>query len=144
MIGETYEFTDVENGREFIFISVGKNGKILKQVVFEEISIGIYNLGFGDRIDGQIEDSVISNNNDLLKIMNTVGAIIYDFFDLNPTCSIEITPVDEKRARLYHTIFKRRIQEINRIFVLEGYDSSYQWSEFKVGMSYQRFKLKKK
>lgn len=74
--------------------------------------------------------------------MNTIGLIIYDFLENYPKSIIEIKPVDSKRSRLYHTIFKRRINEINRIFVLKGLDFNENWSIFNPEYQYQAFRLK--
>ena len=143
MIGETYLFKDLYDGKKFMFISSGSKGDIVKQVIFEKLKPDFYNLGFGDFIGYRVSDSVVSNNNDLQKVMNTIGAIIYQFFEINPTATISIIPVDDKRSRLYHTIFKRRIHEINRIFVLEGLNNE-EWNIYETDKVYQEFKISKK
>lgn len=99
MIGETYLFKGSFSGKEFMFISSGPKGNIIKQVIFEEMNHDFYNLAFGDLVDNNVSDSVVSNNDDLQKIMHTIGAIVHQFFKLNPTATILITPVDEKRSR---------------------------------------------
>lgn len=143
MIGETYLFKDLYDGKKFMFISSGPNGDILKQVIFERLKPDFYNLGFGDFINYRVSDSAVSNNNDLQKVMNTIGAIIYQFFEINPNATILIIPVNEKRSKLYHTIFKRRINEINRIFVLKGFDGE-EWNIYETDKIYQEFKISKK
>jgi hypothetical protein len=39
---------EIEDENIFSFLSIGKNGIILKMVEIVEIQEGIYNLGFGD------------------------------------------------------------------------------------------------
>ena len=46
--------------------------------------------------------------------------IIYDFIEHHPKSWIIITPVDEKRKRLYNLIFQRHILDIEANFELIG------------------------
>jgi hypothetical protein len=65
-------------------VSEGPKGKIAKLVQFGETNFkGLYNLAFGDKdlITGEINDSVISNNNDSEKVLATVVATVYAFTD---------------------------------------------------------------
>ena len=105
MIGETYDFKTFDNAEKFVFISKGKNGDIFKYVLFQEEDSNLYNLAFGDLKNGKISDSIISNNNDLLKVMNTIGQIVYEFIEIYPEATISIVPIDVIRSKLYHTIF---------------------------------------
>lgn len=143
MIGETYEVQDIDKSGQFFFISEGSKGRIFKYVVFTEVSENVFNLGFGDLKNGEISDSVVSNNNDLIKVMNTIGAIIYRFIENHPERIIQVEPVDVKRSRLYHTIFRRRIQEINLIFVLQGNKIRDIWEVFETDEIYRKFRLTK-
>lgn len=144
MIGETYLFFSYGTEFEYIFESTGRNGVILKYVQFYEKEKGVFNLGFGDLQKDGVSDTSISNNDDLQKVMNTIGQIIYHFFEKNQDAIIEMTPIDAKRSRLYHTIFQRRFSEINRIFVLEGLTEWDNWRLFELTENYQKFRLSKK
>lgn len=48
--------------------------------------------------------------------MNTVAVALYQFLEEYPDRIIRIVPVDDKRKRLYNTIFQRRINEIENQF----------------------------
>lgn len=144
MIGETYKIKNLGNQEDFYFISEGRNGNILKYVSFTLMNNLTYNLEFGDWGNEGVSDLVISNNADLVKVMNTIGKIIYQFFETHPEDKIEIRSVDEKRSRLYHTIFNRRIQEINPIFVLEGSTDGDTWEAFNPEKIYKIFRLAKR
>ena len=61
-------------------------------------------------------DSVVSNNADIYKVMNTVAVALYQFLEEYPERIIRIAPVDDKRKRLYNIIFQRRIHEIESNF----------------------------
>jgi hypothetical protein len=77
-------------------------------------------MGFGDLNEGEIDDAVISNNNDIVKVIGTIAKILYDFSDKYPLRRIEINPVDEKRKRLYHHIFRRNYDIIKLDFNVNG------------------------
>jgi hypothetical protein len=59
-----YEVTPDENLYKFTFISEGKNGKVEKIVLYEEINEGVFNLAFGDKdiTTGHINDRIVTNN----------------------------------------------------------------------------------
>lgn len=52
--------------------------------------------------------------------MNTVAVALYQFLETYPEKIIRIRPIDEKRKRLYNTIFQRRIHEIEPNFYVFG------------------------
>ena len=83
----------------------------MKFVLLEDLG-DMFNLAFGDVVEGQLIDSVISNNQDIVTILNTVAKCVYEFLEMNPGSVIRIDPYDEKRKRLYNTIFQRKHQEI--------------------------------
>ena len=80
----------------------------------------MFNLAFGDVVKGQLIDSVTSNNQDIVTILNTVAKCVYGFLELNPGSLIRIDPYDEKRKRLYNTIFQRKYQEIEARFEIRA------------------------
>lgn len=83
-------------------------------------------------------DSVTSNNQDIVTILNTVAKCVYEFLKLNPGTLIRIDPYDEKRKRLYNTIFQRKHREIEAQFeirvvigeVIQKYDPSKAYDYF--------------
>ena len=72
MINEFYEYLDSEDRTRFFFVSEGKQGKIIKMVLFTHLRDNLWNLGFGDLHKGQIDDSIISNNHDIVKLIGTI------------------------------------------------------------------------
>ena len=112
MIGEHYEVISRNKNRLFYFISKGNQGDILKVIGFQAVRGKIWNLYFGDITENGFSDAVVSNNADIYKVMNTVALALYQFLETYPERIIRITPVDDKRKRLYNTIFQRRIDEI--------------------------------
>lgn len=104
----------------FFFKSTGVKGSIEKWVWFQKIGKDRYNLAFGDLINGELSDSSISNNLDVLMVISTVAKTIYEFSELHPDVTIIIIPRDEKLKRFYNTVFRRRYQEIIELFDILG------------------------
>ena len=67
-----------------------------------------------------MDDEVITNNHDLIKVMSTIAYSLYLFIETYPYALIEIDPVDEKRCRLYNIIFRRKYQEVEPLFDIYG------------------------
>ena len=104
---------------------------------------GKFNLAFGDAKKGKIDDKIVSNNNDILKLISTVAAIIYDFYSHYPDAIVVIAPIDKRRSALYHGIFKRRFAEIVEYFQVLGIMGSHKES-FSIEGIYEKFEIKRK
>lgn len=89
---------------KFEFLSEGPKGKIKKQVIFKpfEETPTVYNLGFGD-VDssGEINDTIITNNNDSQKVLATVALTGYKFFETHPNFYMYATGSSKGRTHLY-------------------------------------------
>ena len=120
MIKESYAYIDFRDYTRYYFQSEGHNGKITKIVMFSSLGRSRWNLGFGDLKNGDIDDSIVSNNHDLLKVISTVAKITYEFSDKYPSRRIIIKPVDEKRKKLYNHVFRRNYNVINATFDIIG------------------------
>ncbi len=121
MLGETYDIQPSPRKLYFLFTSEGPKGLIEKVVMFEPLEFNVFNLAFGD-IQGQsINDSVISNNQDFVKVLATVAKCTYDFVEKYPGVKIKITPVDEGRKLLYNTVFRRHHRVIGEKFEIRGF-----------------------
>lgn len=111
MITKTYQTKSNQDKTAFLFESVGPRGSILKFVLLEDLG-DVFNLAFGDVVQGQLLDSVTSNNQDIVAILSTVAYCVHEFLQIRPGSTIRIDPYDEKRRRLYNTIFQRKHREI--------------------------------
>ena len=121
MVKEAYLYTGLNRKTRYFFISEGENKRIVKTVVFSPLGNRLWNLGFGDlQYSGYIDDSVVSNNDDLIKVISTVAKIAYEFSDKYPLRRIQIKPVDEKRKRLYNHVFRRHYDTIDANFDIIG------------------------
>lgn len=100
---------------------IASRGRIVKVVVFELNKTGKWNLGFGDFTDDfNIDDKIISNNQDVFKVISTVAKIAYQFLESYPDSIISIVPVDGKRKMLYNRVFQRHFEEIEQQFEVTG------------------------
>jgi hypothetical protein len=135
----------IEVGRDFLtysFSSRGPNGIIKKVIVFEPMdSEGIYyNLAFGDWDEKNqvINDKAISNNNDTLKILNTVAFTILDFLENNRDAKLYVEGSTRSRTRLYQINILSFWSEISvKITVLGYYKGS--WETFRQLTNYDAF-----
>jgi len=140
MIKEHYPLTSILHGRAFLFNSKGTNGIITKAIIFEDLGNDRFNLAFGDLNEGRIDDEVISNNHDPVKVIATVAKAVYLFTDDRPGAVIEIEGVDERRRWLYNLVFKRHIEDIRQYFLITGmlngkmqlYDKNKIYSKFEI------------
>ena len=91
---EKYEIKASSSLLRFEFYSTGPKGKIKKQVEFEafEGTPNVFNIGFGDVDDkGNINDLIITGNDDSQKILATVALTVFKFFEKYPNCYVFAT-----------------------------------------------------
>ena len=110
----------------FSFISEGPKGKILKQVQYSKMKIkgrkNIYNLAFGDINDGinDIDDQVITDNNDREKVLATVINTIYAFTKHHPKATIFFSGSTASRTRLYQMAIAKFYNDFSDEFSIKG------------------------
>ena len=106
----------------YIFESIGTKGKILKVVKFFEIQENVYSLGFGDfdPITNQVDDKVVSDNGDLIKVMATIIRLTIKFLDDNPSVLIFFEGGTPQRTQFYQWIINRYYDEIIETIKIYG------------------------
>lgn len=104
---------------KYVFTSLGQN-KILKVVDFTPTKIkDLYNLSFGDLLpDGTIDDTAISNNGDIIRIMSTVVDIVKHFTKKFPEFKIGFTGSTIERTKLYERVLKMYYEEFSKDFFI--------------------------
>lgn len=130
----------------FEFVSEGPNGLIRKLILFQETNQpDVYNLAFGDKNagTGEIDDFAISNNGDTDKVLATVVAALYAFFDKHPAAFVYATGSTKARTRLYRMGITRFYQEMRKDFDLYGQIGD-EFYEFEVGKEYGGFLAQRK
>lgn len=139
----------LKSGAELLsyeFISEGPNGLIRKRIQFTLINRQeVYNLAFGDQdpVSGQIDDVSVSNNGDSEKVLATVVAAVYAFFDKNPEVWVFASGSTKARTRLYRIGITRHFDEIKEDFDIYGQVID-DWQPFEKGKDYQAFLAKRK
>jgi hypothetical protein len=130
----------------FEFVSEGTNGLIRKIVQFQETNqANLYNLAFGDRdpVTGEVDDLVVSNNGDSEKVLATVVAALYAFFDKHPDAFVYASGSTNARTRLYRMGITRFYEEMTEDFDLYGQIGD-QFHSFEAGKEYVGFLAQKK
>jgi hypothetical protein len=141
-----YSLTSSASLLTFEFISVGNQGKIHKVVQYQATNLkDVYNLAFGDKNlqNGDIDDTIISNNGDSEKVLATVVATIYAFTDYYPKAYVYATGSTTTRTRLYRIGIAKFIDEVKIDFEIFGQINNG-WETFKIGRDYEGFLVKRK
>lgn len=144
MITESYDYITLVKNTYFYFESEGNQGKIAKIVTFSRLNNKYWNLGFGDLQGNKINDSIVSNNHDIVKLISTVAKIAYAFSDKFPKRGLEINPIDEKRKSLYNHVFRRNYETINANFHIIGVNNEGDEEVYSPKKNYDLFRLKRK
>lgn len=130
----------------FEFISEGPKGLIRKLIHFQETNeSNLYNLAFGDKNleTGEIDDLAVSNNGDTDKVLATVVAALYAFFDKHPGAFVYATGSTRARTRLYRMGITRFYEEVVEDFILYGQEGD-EFYEFETGKDYAGFLVERK
>ena len=143
---DKYELKSGEQLEVFEFVSVGIKGKIPKLVQYTLTNYkDLYNLGFGDKNieTGEIDDTIISNNDDSEKVLATVVATLYAFIDIHREAMVYATGSTKSRTRLYRMGITKYLDEIKQDFEIYG-EIEIGWEEFKKDVEYEAFLVKLK
>ena len=101
---------------KFCFVSIGLAGEIVKLVSYDYYHSSLWNLSFGDANDDQtdFDDTVISDNGDMRKVMQTIFQTSLIFTDEYPNRKI-YSRLIEKGAFFITAFFKKNRQILNNI-----------------------------
>ncbi len=120
---EGYSITILDN-ETFTFYSKGKNGNILKAVIFQEIYPNIYNVALLDynSTSNSWSDVANTNNGDMSIIMKTVISSILIFLEKNSTAEIYIEGNTKIKKLMYNRIFRNYYKEFqnNLVVMVDG------------------------
>ena len=145
MSNERYELREGLNAMTYEFSSIRPKGKIDKVVIYSEIDDNVYNLGFGDKnIDtGDIDDLVITNNEDSQKVLATVASTVYVFLSKYPEALIIATGSTKARTRLYQMGISKYLDEITADFNVFG-EKDGKLHPFEKNIGYDAFLIMRK
>ncbi len=142
-----YDYSAENDLNIFEFESIGKKGRITKIVQYTEMSVkGYYNLGFGDLNleTREVNDEIITNNGDGLKVLATVVSTLYSFTGKNSEAYIYATGSSESRTRLYRMGITNNLEELKKDFDVFGLRNDETFERFIVGEDYLGFLVKRK
>ncbi len=141
----TYAYRACDGFLDYEFTSEGPRGIITKAVHFTEIKKNIYNIGFGDLTADPvgISDTIITNNNDSLKVFATVASIIQYFTELFPEATIIARGNTPARTRLYRIGITNYMNRIRRFFTVYGLKDN-EWQIFETRKEYEAFLVRRK
>ena len=142
---DKYDLKVSENYVAFRFTSTGKNGKILKGVLFSFIEeVGVWNLAFGDidAMTGEINDLNVSDNGDSEKILATVAQATLFFSDNYPDAIIYAEGSTISRTRLYQMGISKNFDEISKTFSVQGLLHD-KWYSFQKNTNYLAFVIQR-
>ena len=107
------------NTKRYTFESVGHN-KIRKVVEFTHVGMNdTFNLAFGDlREDGAVDDQIISNNGDIVKVLTTVINVLRDFIEKHPGAIVAFVGSTPERMRLYTRILRSYYSTFSKEFTI--------------------------
>lgn len=143
---DRYELKSDEPLTTFEFLSEGPKGKIEKIIQFSLVNQNnLYNLAFGDRnpLTGEIDDKVITDNEDSEKVLATVVAALYAFCDRFPDSWIYATGSTTARTRLYRMGINKYYDIVEADFEIFGQAYS-EWERYVKGKDYQAFVIQRK
>ncbi|MFN3378023.1 MAG: DUF6934 family protein [Runella zeae] len=118
-----YLFYSNLTSTEFFFESIGSKGVINKVVAFRQTSVpSIYNLGLADYDPNtsEIDDTIITDNGDMEKILATIFQIVIYYLSTNPEHIIYFSGNTPSRTRLYRIAINHSLSEITSFLTYWG------------------------
>ncbi|MFL9482493.1 DUF6934 family protein [Chitinophagaceae bacterium LWZ2-11] len=140
---DRYEYLTNETFLDFEFCSEGPKGKIKKIVRYSPQNangITYFNLAFGDWDEEkkQINDKVITNNQDTEKILATIASTVLDFTNHFPDVPVYAKGSTPARTRLYQMGILANFDQIEQMLNVYGFFEN-NWSLFKKNINYEAF-----
>jgi hypothetical protein len=121
MIEEAYPYFPIKDNLLYTFTSEGVKGEIYKIIIFTPIGGNKWNLAFGDWRNDDIDDKIMTNNQDVVRVIGTVAKVAFEFLKNNQDATLVIKPVDEKRKKLYNIVFQRHHKTLIEMFQIIGF-----------------------
>ncbi len=143
---ERYELKAGSSLTTFEFLSEGPKGKIIKVIQFQQMNLpNLYNLALGDKnlSTDDVDDKVVTDNNDSEKVLATVVAAVYAFAGQHPNSWVYATGSTRTRTRLYRMGINKYLDIVEEDFDIMG-ESQNEWEWYEKGKDYQAFAVHRK
>ena len=142
-----YEYQTEDELHFFEFISAGSKGEIKKVVEYTKVSVDdVYNLAFGDYDEqtGVLNDKIVTNKGDSLKVLATVVSTVYAFTGRYPDVWVFATGSSEVRTRLYRMGISNNLEELKKDFYVYRMKMDETFEDFIAGEDYLGFLVTRK
>jgi hypothetical protein len=147
MKDEVYELEFTDDLSSFDFVSIGKNGKIHKRIVFNPTeNDSIYSLTYGDVTEtDRIDDTSVSNNGDRNKILATIVLAVDRYTARYPDRTIYFMASTNARTRLYRMVIGLHWEELSaKYLIFADADSEDGWVPLQKNMEITAFSIMRK
>lgn len=135
-----YPFRNTADRLSFTFKSVSSERIINKLVLYDTIDENTVNLALIDVMpDGRLADEVVSDNQDIDKVIATVVETIFAFFETYPEKKIYFQGSDAVRTRLYRILISRELAEATKLFLIYGRRIGGDYEVFRPNLPYTGF-----
>jgi hypothetical protein len=146
MAEPSYPFRKYKRELLFEFESVSEAKVISKIIAYELVDEEekIYNLSLVDKAeDGSISDMVVSNNNDMEKVLSTVIQTLPIFFEEFEGSKIFFRGSTPARTRLYKIVISKYFQLFEQDYLIYGF-LNRESEPFVKEKNYEAFLISKK
>jgi hypothetical protein len=140
-----YPVTPSANFAAYFFTSSGKMGTFQNVVQFTLIdNTKICSLGFGVlQPDGSIDDKIVTNNGNMLKILATVANTVYTFTSKYPEYAVAAEGSTKSRTNLYRRMLIQYYDTIVQDFYIFGINGG-KILPFEKDKEYEAYSVKRK
>lgn len=116
-----YNFSVLNQAIRFDFISTGRN-IVSKSVIYTKTDVqGFYSIALLDVYpDGSTDDTSVTDNGDMEKILLTVFQTFDIFFKNHPDSIVAFEGSTPSRTRLYRIALSHELSNINRLYTVWG------------------------
>jgi hypothetical protein len=137
------------NNLRFSFDSISSQKHIRKVIEYAPLDSQnqFFNLALVDENeDGSFSDMIVSNNNDMTKVLATVVHTLQLFFKVYPEALVTFKGSTTSRTRLYRIAISRSLKEAESIFDIWGFQGAElerfipdtQYDSFVIGLRQQK------
>jgi hypothetical protein len=145
-----YSYSVDKSFLEYEFFSEGPKGLIKKIVRFmprvSNDGSPFYNLAFGDWDEAkqQVNDLIVSSNEDTERVLATIATIVIDFSNHLGDVAIFAEGSTDTRTRLYQMGINKFKREIESVFNVYGFANKSGWEFFQTGINYNALLVRRK
>ena len=128
------------------FTSEGTQGIVEKLIIFQATHLKhVFNLAFGDinPKTGEIDDLIVTNNEDSEKVLITVATAVFEFTGRYKNCFVYLKGSTKSRTRLYQMGITKYWKEISNDFVVLA-EIQKDWVNFEANLKCEAFLVSRK